>query len=262
VGSHVTRRIAAAALGAGLAAAAGADGWWLALPVALWLSSMEPTPREGAIWAGLVLAVAAAAGRPAVSVALAGAPLSLLALTVMRVRLERERDAMRRSALRDPLTGVCNRRALDDRLRHEIARHARARERFTVLLLDLDGFKPVNDRLGHAAGDELLREVAHALVGAVRAQDTVARLGGDEFCVVAPQTAEAGAAQLAERVLDALAGVTTGVSGLSASIGTAHFPEDARDPAGLLAAADAAVLEAKRRRYAGRRDRDRTRHAA
>jgi len=168
------------------------------------------------------------------------------------VRLERERDRMRRWALKDPLTGLCNRRSLDDRLRHDIARHVRHRDRLAVLVLDLDGFKPVNDRFGHEAGDEILREVATALVGAVRAQDTVARLGGDEFCIVAPDTDPTGALHLEERVLDALALVTTGVSGLSASIGIAMFPDDGKEPSELLSVADQSVLERKRHRYRGR----------
>jgi diguanylate cyclase len=154
---------------------------------------------------------------------------------------------MRRFALRDPLTGLANRRALDERLGYEIARDTRHGERFAVLALDLDGFKAVNDRFGHDAGDELLRQAAAALVEVVRAQDTVVRLGGDEFCVLAPQTGDASAEHLTTRVRGALAGVTAGLSGLSASIGTAGFPADGTTPDALLAAADLAALEEKRR---------------
>jgi diguanylate cyclase (GGDEF)-like protein len=82
----------------------------------------------------------------------------------------------------------------------------------------------------------------------VRAQDTVVRLGGDEFCVLAPQTDAAHAEHLVGRVRASLAGVTTGLTGLSASIGTAVFPTDGTTPEGLLAAADLAALEAKRHR--------------
>ena len=131
-------------------------------------------------------------------------PTSIGVLLALRSRLERERDAMRRFALRDPLTGVANRRALDERLGYEIARHTRHGESFAVLALDLDGFKAVNDRFGHDAGDELLREAAAALVEVVRAQDTVVRLGGDEFCVLAPQTGQASADRLTARVREAL----------------------------------------------------------
>ena len=154
---------------------------------------------------------------------------------------------MRRFALRDPLTGLANRRALGERLGYEIARHTRHGESFAVLALDLDSFKAVNDRFGHDAGDELLREAAAALVEVVRAQDTVVRLGGDEFCVLAPQTGQASADHLTARVRDALAGVTAGLNGLSASTGTAVFPSDGTTPEALLAVADLTALEAKRR---------------
>jgi diguanylate cyclase (GGDEF)-like protein len=254
-GVRALRLLAAAALAAGVAVVAGPGGWWLALPAGLWIAAEERTARDGVLGGAFVLACAAIAAPPELSAALLAAPLSLGALAWMRLRLERQRDVMRRWALRDPLTGLSNRRALDDRLRHEVARHVRARARFAVLALDLDGFKPVNDRFGHEAGDEILREVAAALVGAVRAQDTVARLGGDEFCIVAPDTDPAGALHLEDRVLDALASITTGVSGLSASVGIAMFPDDAAEPSALLAVADRSVLERKRRHYAGRRRR-------
>jgi diguanylate cyclase (GGDEF)-like protein len=250
---RASRVLLAAGLAAGAAVLTGPGGWWLALPAGLWVAAEEPTARDGAFGAVVVLAVTALVAPPALSVSLLAAPLSLGALVWMRRRLERQRDVMRRFALRDPLTGLCNRRALDDRLRHEVARHTRAGARFAVLALDLDGFKPVNDRFGHDAGDEILREVAHALIDAVRAQDTVARLGGDEFCIVAPDTDPAGALHLEARVLHELASITTGVSGLSACVGIATFPDDASAPAGLLAVADRSVVERKRRRYAERR---------
>src|SRR3954452_2495761 len=153
----------------------------------------------------------------------------------------------------DPLTGLANRRALGERIRYEVARHARQEHSFAVLALDLDGFKPVNDRFGHDAGDALLRDVADALRSAVRDQDTVARVGGDESCVLARETGRAGSSQLAARISDALAKVTTGVSGLSASIGVAVFPEDGRNAQAVLTAADERQIDAKRQVHAGRR---------
>ena len=249
---RVLRLLLAAVLAATAAALAGDGGFWLALPVAAWLAGIEPTARDGVLSATLVLVLAAAAAPPAASVALLAAPAAVAVVLRVRVGLQREVDGLRRDALHDPLTGLHNRRSLDERLRHEVARHARARQRFAVLVLDLDGFKPVNDRFGHDAGDEVLREVAGALVGAVRAQDTVARLGGDEFCVVAPGTGEAGAQHLEARALEALGSVTAGMTGLSASVGTALYPDDGEDGAVLVAAADASVIEGKRRRYAGR----------
>jgi diguanylate cyclase (GGDEF)-like protein len=122
-----------------------------------------------------------------------------------------------------------------------------------VLALDLNGFKAVNDRFGHDAGDEVLRDVAEAMVDAVRAQDTVVRLGGDEFCVLAPLTDRERADGLALRILEALATVTAGPRGMSASIGAAVFPTDGMRPTALLAAADDAAVAAKRRTRAAAR---------
>jgi diguanylate cyclase (GGDEF)-like protein len=235
-----------AALVGGFAYAWGTEGFWVCVPGALVLASSEPTPRAAAGTALLVVLAAVAAAPPPLMPAVVVVPASLGVLLALRARLERERDAMRRYALRDPLTGLANRRALDERLGYEIARHARHGEPFTVLALDLDGFKAVNDRFGHDAGDELLCDAAAALVDVVRAQDTVVRLGGDEFCVLAPQTGAASAEHLVDRVRGALGGVTAGLSGLSASAGVAVFPADGTTPEALLAAADLAAMEAKR----------------
>jgi diguanylate cyclase (GGDEF)-like protein len=245
--ARALRTALVAGMVAGLVTALGAEGFWVCVPAALVLAAAEPGTRGALIAAGLVIAVAALTAPPPLLPAAVVAPASVGVLLGLRSRLERERDAMRRFALRDPLTGLANRRALDDRLGYEIARHSRHAESFAVLALDLDGFKAVNDRFGHDAGDEVLRDAAGALMEAVRAQDTVVRLGGDEFCVLAPQTDREAAAVLAARVLDSLAGVTAGLTGLSASLGTAVFPADGSRPDALLAAADAAARQAKRR---------------
>ena len=238
-----------AAIAAGLSAAVGGDsGFWAGLPAALAATAVAATPRGGALAGVVVLAAAALAAPPAPLPAALAGPAAVAVLIAVRVRLERERDTMRRYALRDPLTGLANRRALDERLRYEVARHRRSRQLFTVLALDLDGFKSVNDRFGHDAGDEVLRDVASALLGVVRDQDTAVRMGGDEFCLLAPETGHDGAAQLTARVLEALGGVTVGLSGVRASVGAAVFPADGTDPAALLAAADAAALSGKRHR--------------
>ena len=244
--ARTLRTLIVAALVGGFALVWGDEGFWACLPGALVLASAEPTARAAVGAAALVVLLAAIAAPPPVLPAAIVVPASLGVLLALRARLERERDAMRRFALRDPLTGLANRRALDERLGYEIARHTRHGEAFTVLALDLDGFKAVNDRFGHDAGDELLCDAAAALIGAVRAQDTVVRLGGDEFCVLAPQTGAASAEHLVLRVRESLAGVTAGLSGLSASMGIAVFPADGTTPEGLLAAADHAALEAKR----------------
>ena len=253
--ARALRTLLVATLVAGFALAWGGEGFWACLPGALVVASAEPRPRAALAAAALVVGLAAVAAPPPVMPALVVVPASVGVLLALRRRLEAERDAMRRFALRDPLTGLANRRALDERLGYEVARHTRHGESFAVLALDLDGFKAVNDRFGHDAGDELLRDAAGALVEVVRAQDTVVRLGGDEFCVLAPQTDRGNAEHLAARVREALAGVTAGLSGLSASIGAAVFPADGTTPDALLAAADRAALEAKRRSRAGRAQR-------
>ena len=245
--ARTLRALVVAALVGGFAYAWGGEGFWICVPGALILASAEASARAAVASAALVVLAAALAAPPPVMPAAVVVPASLGVLLALRARLERERDAMRHFALRDPLTGLANRRALDERLGYEIARHTRHGESFAVVALDLDGFKAVNDRFGHDAGDELLCEAAGALVGAVRAQDTVVRLGGDEFCVLAPQTDAPHAEHLVERVRVSLAGVTAGLTGLSASIGTAVFPADGTTPEGLLAAADQAALESKRR---------------
>ena len=114
-------------------------------------------------------------------------------------------------------------------------------------MLDLDGFKTVNDRFGHAAGDEVLREVARQLQRTVRDQDTVVRQGGDEFCVLAPETGWREAERLAERLGYAVARAVGGLEGITASIGFAVFPDEGATAETLLSRADANETAAKRR---------------
>jgi diguanylate cyclase (GGDEF)-like protein len=125
----------------------------------------------------------------------------------------------------DALTGVGNRRMLDDRLDYELVRHLRSGAEMSLIALDLNGFKQVNDTVGHSAGDAVLQQVATALQGAVRAQDTVVRPGGDEFCVLAPEAGPVQAADIVARIHAALSGIA--VHDVSAAIGVAVFPRDA-----------------------------------
>lgn len=163
-------------------------------------------------------------------------------------RKERE-DAMRRLAYRDELTGLPNRTSLLDRLSLEFAHAQRNRTSLGVLYLDLDGFKQINDELGHHAGDHFLRAVSARLRGVLRAGDTVARLGGDEFVVVLPGLGNAGEARaVAQKVLDAI-GQPLEVEGRvvrpGASIGVAVHPDDAGEVETLLRRADKAMYRAK-----------------
>ncbi len=251
------------ASGAVAAIAGGGSYFWLSLPLILLAVSLAPTRRGALLSAGVILA---AAGIPLLVVSglrpAPPAPLivlvvgaSVAVVLVARGRWERERHGLRRSALTDQLTGIANRRFLLGRISYEIARHDRAGGSFALVMIDLDGFKRLNDRFGHATGDELLRDVANALKVTVRAQDTAARIGGDEFCVLAPETHDAGIEHLVERVLGAVGTVTTGIETMGARAGVAVFPDDGATPDELLGAADQRLIAAKRGGRRGRRER-------
>ena len=152
-------------------------------------------------------------------------------------------------ATHDSLTGLRNRASLGDVLEHAVSKGRRTGESHAVLFIDLDGFKPVNDTLGHAAGDRLLREIAHRLRSRVRESDVVARLGGDEFVVmVDPVQERQGLRALAAKLL-AVIGEPVEMAGgdvsVTASIGIAVFPDDGNEAAALLANADIAMYRAK-----------------
>jgi len=114
-----------------------------------------------------------------------------------------------------------------------------------LLYLDLDGFKPINDTLGHGRGDEVLQDVAQKLLACVREVDTVARLGGDEFSVILNGTSEELVAITAERLIDAISMRLNASLYLSVSIGIALYPNDALNPLKLLQYADEAMYKAK-----------------
>ncbi|HEX5592884.1 MAG TPA: sensor domain-containing diguanylate cyclase [Solirubrobacterales bacterium] len=150
---------------------------------------------------------------------------------------------------RDALTGLPNRRAFEERLPTELARAARSGYAVALVLLDLDGFKGVNDRLGHPAGDEVLRSVARILDES-RAADDCFRIGGDEFTILMPETEAIHARTAAERVADQIRSAQLGDGTIGASYGIAASTN--RDPDTLFAAADRVLLAAKDRLY-GRR---------
>jgi diguanylate cyclase (GGDEF)-like protein len=160
----------------------------------------------------------------------------------------RQRD-LAELARRDPLTGVGNRRLMQERLDYELSRHRRSEQELALLVLDLDGFKEVNDRLGHPAGDQLLAGVAQALCDTVREGDTIVRHGGDEFCILAPDTGRLDIEALAGRIHVALATIDCLGRPLSATIGVAVHPHDGPTAELLLAAADAAERDAKSGRH-------------
>jgi diguanylate cyclase (GGDEF)-like protein/PAS domain S-box-containing protein len=169
-------------------------------------------------------------------------------------------SALRRLAYNDHLTGLPNRVLLTDRASQALARARREGSRLALLFMDLDRLKAVNDTLGHAAGDELLRQVGARLADAFRDEDTASRVGGDEFVLLVRVVDEAEAARIAERLV-ALVSEPFVVGGdealTSASVGVAIFPEHGADLDALMSVADAAMYVAKEegrnRSHVGRR---------
>jgi diguanylate cyclase (GGDEF)-like protein len=181
--------------------------------------------------------------------------LALLAVgvAVMARRLHANQEALWELARRDELTGVGNYRALHERLGEELARHRRRGREFALILLDLDGFKQINEEHGHLAGDSLLAEIGRALDDEVRREDSVFRQGGDEFAVIVPEAhaEEAGevAARLCRRIRNRGFGTDLALP-VSATAGIAMFPADGRDEQELLRRADLDLFSAKRQRRA------------
>lgn len=158
---------------------------------------------------------------------------------------------LRELAITDALTGLPNYRRLVDVLKGEIARAERADHQFAVLFLDMDGLKVINDEYGHLAGSRAVCRVAEVLRRSVRSTDTPARFGGDEFLVILPDTKEAGARLVAQRLSDRLA-ADGDTPALSVSIGVAIYPRDGVSPSALLTAADRALYESKAQKLSGR----------
>lgn len=162
----------------------------------------------------------------------------------------RAEEAVQRQANYDPLTGLPNRNLLLDRMEQELQKAERNARLLALLYLDLDHFKEVNDGLGHAAGDDLLREAARRIQACVRKVDTVARLGGDEFTVVMADLRDVNRIDaVARKVIEAMARpfpIGSDTVQISASLGIALYPTDATDAMGLLDKADQAMYAAKK----------------
>jgi diguanylate cyclase (GGDEF)-like protein len=183
----------------------------------------------------------------------------LVQVMILRARegelrdLERLASTIRERARLDSLTELPNRAALDDRLAEEVERSVRYRQPLSVLFLDIDHFKSINDARGHQVGDDVLRALADTLQATVRSPDFVARYGGEEFVVIAPGTWTVDAAVLGNRIRDAVARHVPQPLGspITMSIGIAGVPEHGQDAASVLHVADLALYAAK----AGGRDR-------
>ena len=156
-------------------------------------------------------------------------------------------DQLRRQAFSDSLTGLANHRRLFDVLQAEICRTDRTEREFSLLLLDLDGLKEINDRFGHLVGNRALCRLAQILIDCCRSVDTAARQGGDEFALVLPETGADAATLVAWRICDLLA-KDGEEPALSVSVGVASYPKDAETTATLLYAADRALYAMKQKR--------------
>jgi diguanylate cyclase (GGDEF)-like protein len=212
---------------------------------------------------GLAVALAAALMRPAEALALAAPPLGphpiallaigalgqfLLYLLVLTLLASVRQNLKRREteALRDSLTGIANQRAFAATAEAELERSRRYRHQISLLYLDVDDFKAVNDRCGHGEGNRLLRRLVAVICASLRTVDTAARLGGDEFAILMPETGSRAAGQLAERLMAALEDETTSDKApLTCSLGlvTFRFPPASVDA--LLEAGDRLMYEAK-----------------
>jgi diguanylate cyclase (GGDEF)-like protein len=176
------------------------------------------------------------------------------------VRLARQNATLRREvarlavframAYRDPLTGLWNRRFFEERLREELSRSQRAGagRNFSVMIVDVDDFKRVNDRHGHAAGDTVLKEVGEFLIAHLRNHDVACRTGGDEFGILLPDLSAEDCGHLLERLRGARAAANAAREiPISLSLGTASWPEAGDSVDALLGHADQAMYAAKRR---------------
>jgi diguanylate cyclase (GGDEF)-like protein len=238
----------------------------LVLPL-MWLALYET--RSAVLVAAGVTGAALAFGHVSLSAGTASdGPAAIIVLTIccagmgitlnqlvadarsLAVALREHHFALEHLSLHDPLTDLSNRRGFAGRTRRARERAVGENRPFSVLYIDLNRFKELNDTLGHDAGDLLLEEVAGRLRGLVRATDTVARLGGDEFAVLAEGSHPAQAAHLAERIEDALRQPYRVAPDLavSASVGVAHSEDVGGDPDAALSAADKSMLSQKRDR--------------
>jgi diguanylate cyclase (GGDEF)-like protein len=203
------------------------------------------------------LVVASRGGQPLTAPVIAGVVMLavglLLLATIVSVASREHRRALEatmRLARFDPLTGLYNRTHFFAELEREIRLSQRAGRTFALLMIDVDGLKPVNDAFGHHYGDRLLTGLTSVIRATVRATDTPARYGGDEFVVLLPDTDAAGAYVVAEKLRHDISGFSIQVSDrtvrTSVSLGLVSYPDDGTTADALMAAADSALYEAKR----------------
>lgn len=219
------------------------------------LTSVEVTEKESIVHWEKILArrneLTEKLGRPSSLRTAAVDYFGQLQLLRKPILLEYEElEKLRHNAATDPLTGLKNRRMFEEYLGQEINRSSRYRTSFALLLLDLRGFKSVNDTYGHATGDEILRSVARASVETIRASDISCRIGGDEFAILLPQAEKSSAEALAERIagkFETYAKPLAPNTPVGIDYGIAIFPEDGEDAIHLFQSADKNLYESKQR---------------
>lgn len=169
----------------------------------------------------------------------------------MAAKLERSQGDLIEMATHDVLAGLCNRREFYRRIKEEIGRATRYDHPFSLMMIDIDGFKRINDLFGHQADDKILRSIADMIAKQVRPIDQAARYGGDEFTVILPETAPTNALITAKRICETIAAAEIQVTdrqtvNLNVSVGLAGFPNNVRSEDELISAADKALYDAKK----------------
>jgi diguanylate cyclase (GGDEF)-like protein len=168
-----------------------------------------------------------------------------LALTNLRLL-----ETLRHQSIRDPLTGLFNRRYFEETLEREIRRAERNGLPLSLMMLDIDHFKSFNDTYGHAPGDSLMRDLSELLYRHTRGGDVACRIGGDEFLLLLPETSFKAALRRAEELREAVEGLEVAHTGvpvwITVTVGVATFPDHAGDMSALVSAADDAMYRAKR----------------
>ena len=224
---------------------------WLVLFAGYFFPRRAAAPAIGLVAAAATFAVVAGGLDISVGtwfVMLSAFCLAGFVVSFLRHRVTRLLSILARAARIDPLTGVLNRGGFEERFAQELSRARRNEEPLTLLIADIDRFKQINDRFGHAVGDEVLRLVARELADQTRTPDVVARLGGEEFGVLLVQADRENGAQVAERIrlgVSQIARDDCAAGSVTVSIGVATFPDDGGCGDSLFRVADAAVYAAK-----------------
>jgi len=171
----------------------------------------------------------------------------LLARTRTLLEFKAYLDVCEEAAFTDHLTGLANRRRFERQLEREVSRVLRYERPFSLLMIDIDSFKNLNDNYGHDSGDEAIRRIGKVLCEGTRGIDLAARIGGEEFAVLLVETSKEGAVEVAERLRLAIKALEIpGAGHITASFGVAECPSDAQTASDILKAADVALYEAKR----------------